>query len=131
MYSCGSLHMAEQRQDDQLKPTYSSSVPIQDVALKTCREQWTIGRGDGRGLRISVLMARHSDDVIFECPFMSQKAVKMLQSFATTYSCKTTFSALAKMMTKYRSRWVQNELHVSNQKLTICAIPLTKCHYSV
>ena len=26
------LHMFEQRQDDQLEPTYSSSVPIRDVA---------------------------------------------------------------------------------------------------
>ena len=32
MYSCGPLHMDEQRQDVQLKPTYSSSVPIRDVA---------------------------------------------------------------------------------------------------
>ena len=28
MYSCGTLHMNEQRQDDQLEPTYSSSLPI-------------------------------------------------------------------------------------------------------
>ena len=35
MYSYGPLHMDEQRQDDQLEPTYNSSVPIQDVALKT------------------------------------------------------------------------------------------------
>ena len=27
--------MDKQRQDDQLEPTYNSSVPIQDVALKT------------------------------------------------------------------------------------------------
>ncbi len=27
--------MDEQRQDDQLEPIYNSSVPIQDVALKT------------------------------------------------------------------------------------------------
>ena len=26
MYSCGPLHVAEQRQDDQFEPTYSSSV---------------------------------------------------------------------------------------------------------
>ena len=30
-YSCGPLHM--QRQDDQLEPTYNSSVAIQVVAL--------------------------------------------------------------------------------------------------
>ena len=38
MYSYGPLHMAEQKQGDQLKPTYSSSVRIQGVALKTCRK---------------------------------------------------------------------------------------------
>ena len=34
-YSCGPPHMDEQRQDVQLGPTYNSTVPIQDVALKT------------------------------------------------------------------------------------------------
>ena len=56
------FHMAKQRQDDQLEPTYSSSVSIQDVALKTCQKQWTIGKGGERGLRISVLMPRHDND---------------------------------------------------------------------
>ena len=54
--------MAEQRQDDQLEPTYSSSEPIRDVALKKCRKQWTIGKGGERGLRISVQIARRDDD---------------------------------------------------------------------
>ncbi len=54
--------MDEQKQDDQLEPTYSSSVPIQDVVLKTCRKQWTMSRGGERGSGISVLMARHEDD---------------------------------------------------------------------
>ena len=45
--------MAEQRQDDQLEPTYSSSVPIQDVAMKTGWKQWTIGSGGEKGSRIS------------------------------------------------------------------------------
>ena len=40
-YSCGPLHMDEERQDDQLEPIYNSSVPIQDIALKTSREQGT------------------------------------------------------------------------------------------
>ena len=35
MYFCEPPHMGEQRQDDQLGPTYNSSVPIQDVVLKT------------------------------------------------------------------------------------------------
>ena len=53
--------MDEQRQDDQLKPTYNSSVPIRDVTLKICRKRWTIGKGNGRGSGISVLRARHDD----------------------------------------------------------------------
>ena len=38
-YSYGPLHMELQRQDDQLEPTYNSSVPIPDVALKTYRKR--------------------------------------------------------------------------------------------
>ena len=41
--------MDEQRQDDQLEPAYNSSVPIQDVALKTYRKRRTIKRGGERG----------------------------------------------------------------------------------
>ena len=63
MDSCGPLHMDVQRQDDQLKPTYSSSVPIRDVTLRTCCKQWTIGRGGERGSGISVLIARHDDHI--------------------------------------------------------------------
>ena len=47
--SCGPLHMDEQRQDDQLEPIYNSSVPIQDIALKTSQERWTIETGRERG----------------------------------------------------------------------------------
>ena len=54
--------MDEQRQDDQLEPTYGSSVPIRDVALRTCRKQWTIGRGGERESRIFMLIERHDDD---------------------------------------------------------------------
>ena len=54
--------MDEQRQDDEFEPMYRSSVPIWDVALKTCRKQWTIGKGCERGSRISVLAARHDDN---------------------------------------------------------------------
>ena len=54
--------MEEQRQDDQLEPTYNSSVSIQDVTLKIYRKRWTIEKGGGDGLGISVLMARHDDD---------------------------------------------------------------------
>ena len=60
--SYGPPHMAEQKQGDQLEPTYSSSVRIQDVALRTCQKRWTIGRSGERGSGISVLAARHDDD---------------------------------------------------------------------
>ena len=46
----------------QLEPTYSNSVPIQYVALKTCRKQWVIGRGGESGSEISMPMARRDDD---------------------------------------------------------------------
>ena len=62
MYSNGTLHMAEQKQGDQIEPTYSSSVRIRGVALRTCRKRWTIGRGNERGSGISVLIARQDDD---------------------------------------------------------------------
>ena len=62
MYSCRPLHMDEQRQDDQLEPTYSSSVLIWDVNLKTSQKQLTIGRGGERGSGISMLMVRRDDD---------------------------------------------------------------------
>ena len=39
MYSCEPLHMNEQKQDDQLAPTYNSCVLIQDLGPKTCRKQ--------------------------------------------------------------------------------------------
>ena len=65
MNSCGPLHMDEQSLDVQFKPSYSSSVPIPDVALRICRKQWTIGRcGEGRS-GISVLIVRHDDDYIY------------------------------------------------------------------
>ena len=39
MYSYGPPHMAKQKQDDQLKHTFSSYVRIRDVALKTCQKR--------------------------------------------------------------------------------------------
>ena len=54
--------MDEQRQDGPLEPTYTSSVLIQDVALKTYREWWMIEKGDRRGLGKSTLAAWHDDD---------------------------------------------------------------------
>ena len=59
MHPYGPPHMTEQRQDDQLKHTYISSVRIRDVALKTCQRRWTVGRSGERESGISVLAARH------------------------------------------------------------------------
>ena len=63
MYSCRPPHIDEQRQDDQVEPTYRSFVPIRDVALKTCRKQRTVEKAGERGSGISVLMVWHDDDV--------------------------------------------------------------------
>ena len=71
--------MAEQRQDDQLEPTYSSSVPMRDVALKTCRKQWTIGRGGERGSGISVLVAQYDDYELFGDKIIQNRTSKILQ----------------------------------------------------
>ena len=57
--------MDEQRQDVQFEPTYSSSVPIRDVALRICQKQCAIGRCDERGSGIPVLIAQHDDDYIY------------------------------------------------------------------
>ena len=54
--------MDEQRQDDQLEPIYNSSVPMEDVALMTYRERWTIETDSGRGSRRSMQAVRHYDD---------------------------------------------------------------------
>ena len=54
--------MDGQRQDNQLEPIYNTSVPIQDVALKTTWERWTIETGGERGSGRSVLATRHNDD---------------------------------------------------------------------
>ena len=53
--------MDEQKQDEQLEPKYNS-VPIQDVALKTYRQRWTLEKGGGRESGRSVVTARHDDD---------------------------------------------------------------------
>ena len=63
MYSYGPPHMAVQKQDDQHEHTFSSYVRIRDVVLKTCLGRWTIGRSGERGSGISVLPARHDDDI--------------------------------------------------------------------
>ena len=57
--------MDEQSQDDQLEPMYNSSVSIQDIALKTSWEQWTIEMGGERGSWRSMLAVRHDDDELW------------------------------------------------------------------
>ena len=46
-------------QDDQLEPIYNSSEPIQDIALKTFRERWTMEIVGERGPERSVLPVQH------------------------------------------------------------------------
>ena len=62
MYSNGPLHVAEQKQGDKLEHTYSNSLSLLGVALRTCRKRWKIGRGGARGSGIYALMARRDDD---------------------------------------------------------------------
>ena len=52
MYSCGPLHKDEQKQDNQLEPTYSSCVPLQDVTLKTC---WKHGLEPHHQIQFSII----------------------------------------------------------------------------
>ena len=60
--------------NDQLGPTYSSSVLIWDVALRTCQKQWAIGRGGERGSGITVLIAQHDDDDDLQIFIMMEKS---------------------------------------------------------
>ena len=54
--------MDEQRQDDQLESIYDNSMPIQDAALGTYWERWTIEVGGEWGSGRSVLAVWHDDD---------------------------------------------------------------------
>ena len=51
----------EQRQDDYLKPI-NRSMSIQDLALKTFWERWTIETGGEKGSGRFVVSSRHDDD---------------------------------------------------------------------
>ena len=62
MYCCGPLHTDEKVLDDQQEHIYSNSMPIQDVAWKTCQERWTIEMDGERGSGKSVLTTWHDDD---------------------------------------------------------------------
>ena len=61
-YSCGPLHMDEQKQEDQFR-TYIQQ-PIQDETLESYRGRWTIEMGGEKGSGRSVLVRRHDDDVL-------------------------------------------------------------------
>ena len=54
--------MDEQRQDDQLELTYSSSMLILDVALKTCQKRLPIEKRSSMGSGRNVPIVRHDDD---------------------------------------------------------------------
>ena len=54
--------MDKQRLHDQLEPICNSSVPMQGVALKTSRDQWTIETGGKKESERSVVETRHDDD---------------------------------------------------------------------
>ena len=62
MFSYKPPYMAEQKQGDQLEPTYSSSVRIEDVALRTCQKRWPRGRSGESWSGISMLDAWQDDD---------------------------------------------------------------------
>ena len=57
--------MDEQRQNDQLEPTYSSSVPVQKIVWKSCWKQWTIEKCGEKGSGIS--LHDDDDDEIYGC----------------------------------------------------------------
>ena len=87
--------MDEQRQDDQLESIYNSSVPIQNIALTTSRDEWTIGTGSKREREReresgrSVLAARQDDDNVasFYCCFLFVLELFMLILFLQISLC--------------------------------------------
>ena len=113
--------MDEQRQDDQLEPTYNSSVLIQDVALK----RWTIKKDGGRGSGRSVLMARNDDDdneVYCDLKAQLVGAVEYILTASLQRSKTSSMSVmdmtLKHLMVKLKS-WNFGE----------CGVP-PHCHYS-
>ena len=104
MNSDGPSHMAKQKQDDQLEPTYSSYVRIRDVALKTCQRRWMIGRRDERGSGISVLAARHDDDDdIYIYIYIYIYILHVLPSFSRCY--QQIFSQTILVLARAHCSW--------------------------
>ena len=88
MYSYGPPHMAKQKLDDQLEHTYSSSLRIRVVALKTWQRRWTIGRSGERGSGISVLTAQHDD--------VDDEIIRPYMPFLTTTTNQIIFPNICK-----------------------------------
>ena len=113
MYSCGPIHMDEERQDDQLDPTYSSSVSIRDVALKTCQKQWTIGRSGERGSGIPVLMAQRDDD------YNLRRTGKLLKSKPCSRNLNKGINTRVVPLVTYSGlflKWTREEFHQMDQR---------------
>ena len=99
MYSYGPPHMAGQKQDNQLKHTYSSYVRIWDVTLKTCRGRWTIGRSGERGSVISMLAARHDDITsIYGLFFMVAHSLSLSLFLSLALSLSLSFACMFMML---------------------------------
>ena len=67
MYSGGPLDMDDQRLDNRLEPIYSSLMPIQYVAWKTCRKWRMTEIGGKKESGKSVIAAEHDDDSFKTC----------------------------------------------------------------
>ena len=83
--------MNEKRRDDQLELIYNSSGPIEDVALNTYRERWTIEKSGRSGSGRSALVARHDvaadDDGLFiaKALFISRGFILIIIIFSILY----------------------------------------------
>ena len=100
MYSYGPPHMAGQKQDDQLEHTFSSYMRTWDVALKTYRRWWTIGRSSERGSGISVLAAWHDDDDDDNTKYISFPSLHF-----STYILSDSFNFLSHIYIYIKSNW--------------------------
>ena len=103
------LHMAKQKQGDQLEPTYSSSVRIRGVALRTCRMWWTIGRSGERGSGISVLMARQDEMMMVR-----------LRNYINSFEIPSTLQ-----ITSFFKRSVSN-WYLSQDQFKLCPFTLSE-----
>ena len=84
--------MDEERQDDQLEPIYNSFVLIEDIALKTNRERWTIETGGEKGSVGSALAAGLDDDDRYQNNILEQNLISLYSNHKLRY-IKTKFIA--------------------------------------